>query len=202
MKLIVGLGNPGGEYEGTRHNLGFEVVDELARRWNVRLKSWKSVTALATSLPHGALLAKPKTFMNLSGEAVQRIAAFHQIAPSDMLIVVDDVNLPLGRLRLRRSGSAGGHNGLKSVIQHVGLEFPRLRIGVGRGDARRDLSSHVLGKIGGDESATIAQATVRAADAVEEFVANGIETAMSRFNAAEDAVGDEEGRKENLKSEI
>jgi peptidyl-tRNA hydrolase, PTH1 family len=196
LKAIVGLGNPGGEYDGTRHNLGFEVVDELARRWNVKLKSWKSVTALAVSQTHGALLAKPKTYMNLSGEAVQRIAAFHQIEPSDILIVVDDVNLPLGRLRLRRSGSAGGHNGLKSVIQHVGQDFARLRIGVGRGDAQRDLSSHVLGKIAGDESSTIVEATVRAADAVEEFVANGIETAMNRFNPAGETVSEEERKAE------
>jgi PTH1 family peptidyl-tRNA hydrolase len=194
MKAIVGLGNPGAEYDGTRHNVGFDVVDELARRWQVRLKSWKSVANLARVIDRDALLVKPKTFMNLSGEAVQRIAAFHQIDPSAVLILVDDVNLPLGRLRLRRGGSAGGHNGLKSVIQHLGPEFPRLRIGVGRGDSARDLSNHVLGTIVGDERETIERAETRAADAAECFLERSIEVAMNLFNAPDDRTIEEESR--------
>jgi PTH1 family peptidyl-tRNA hydrolase len=186
MKAIVGLGNPGPEYTGTRHNVGFEVIDELARRWGMKLKSWKSVASMAVAKDHGALLAEPKTFMNLSGEAVQRISAFHQIEPSDLLIVVDDVNLPLGRLRLREMGSAGGHNGLKSVIQHLGTAFPRLRVGVGRGDSRRDLADHVLARFDSDEAAEVERMTARAADAVEMFVAEGIGPPMNRFNARDD----------------
>jgi PTH1 family peptidyl-tRNA hydrolase len=186
MKAIVGLGNPGAEYEGTRHNVGFEVVDELARRWNVRLRSWKSAATLARVPGQDALLAAPKTFMNLSGEAVHRIGAFYQIEPSDILIVVDDVNLPLGRLRLRPSGSAGGHNGLKSVIEHVGTGFPRLRIGVGRGDPNWDLADHVLSRFGSEERKAVADAIGRAADAVEMFIADGVESAMNRFNVWED----------------
>src|SRR5262245_38137606 len=146
MKLIVGLGNPGAEYVGTRHNLGFEVVDELARRWTARLKPWRSIADLAVVTDRGVLLAKPKTFMNLSGDAVGRMASDHRREPGDMLVVVDEINLPLARLRARRAGSAGGHNGLKSVIEQVGSEFPRLRIGVGRGDQRRDLVDHVLSR--------------------------------------------------------
>jgi PTH1 family peptidyl-tRNA hydrolase len=186
MKAIVGLGNPGAEYEGTRHNVGFEVVDEVARRWKARLKSWKSVAALAVVPDHDVLLAAPKTFMNLSGEAVQRIAAFYHLEPSDVLIVVDDVNLPLGRLRLRSSGSAGGHNGLKSVIAHLGPGFPRLRIGVDRGDRARDLADRVLSRFPSAERDVVDRAIKRAADAVEAFVDDGFEVAMNRFNAAAD----------------
>src|SRR5262245_43561170 len=119
MKAIVGLGNPGREYEGTRHNVGFAVVDEVARRWDVRLKPWKGVAEVAVVTSRGAVLAEPQTFMNLSGEAVGRIMAFHKIEPADVLIVVDEVQLPVGRLRLRIAGSAGGHNGLKSIIQQI-----------------------------------------------------------------------------------
>jgi PTH1 family peptidyl-tRNA hydrolase len=187
LKAIVGLGNPGVEYHGTRHNVGFDVVDEVARRWKARLKSWKGVADVVVVREHEALLVKPRTFMNLSGEAVQRIAAFHKIEPSDVLIVVDEVQLPLGRLRLRDSGSAGGHNGLKSVIQHLGTEmFPRLRIGVGRGDPRWDLADHVLSPFGGEERQVVERAVVRAADAVEVFVGEGIGPAMNRFNRETD----------------
>lgn len=194
MKAIVGLGNPGSEYTGTRHNVGFEVVDELAKRWRARLKSWKSLANLAVVQEHEVVLVEPKTFMNASGEAVGKLAAFHKIAPSDLLVIVDEVQLPLGRLRLRRSGSAGGHNGLKSVIQHLGVEFPRLRIGVGRGDPRWDLADHVLSRFAAGEKPAVEEAIGRAADAVEMFVAQGIEPAMNRFNASEDKGTEEEIR--------
>ena len=186
MKAIVGLGNPGAEYKATRHNLGFEVVDELARRWDVKLKSWKSIAALAVARNMTRCWREPKTFMNLSGDCVQRIGAFYQLEPSEFLIVVDDVNLPLGRLRLRKLGSAGGHNGLKSVIQHIGPDFARLRIGVGRGDPKWDLADHVLSRFGPEEQEAAREAVDRAADAVEMFVAQGIDLAMNRFNALDD----------------
>jgi PTH1 family peptidyl-tRNA hydrolase len=186
VRLIVGLGNPGAEYKGTRHNLGFEVVDELARRWHVRPRSWKSVAAVGVSSDRGVVLAKPKTYVNASGEAVGRIATWHRVEPRDILVVADDVNLPLGRLRMRRSGSAGGHNGLKSIIQHLGSEFPRLRIGVGRGDPTWDLADHVLSTFGRDEHQAVTQSIARAADAAEMFVDHGVEVAMSRFNASDD----------------
>ena len=186
MKAIVGLGNPGADYKGTRHNVGFDVVDELARRWGIKLKSWKSAASIAVATDRGALIAEPTTFMNLSGDAVRKISAFHQIEPSDLLVVVDDVNLPLGRLRVRKMGSAGGHNGLKSVIQHIGPDFGRLRIGVGRGDPTWDLADHVLSRFEREELEAVEQAIGRASDAAEMFVAEGIELAMNRFNARDD----------------
>lgn len=182
MKAIVGLGNPGSAYAGTRHNVGFDVVDEVARRWNAHLRPWKSVADVAVLGARGVVLVEPQTFMNLSGDAVAKVAAFHKLEPSDVLVVADEVHLPLGRLRIRRSGSAGGHNGLKSIIQHLGLEFPRLRVGVGRGQPGWDLADHVLAKFGRDERDAAAEMVTRAADAVEVFVEEGVEAAMNRFN--------------------
>ena len=184
MKAIVGLGNPGREYAGTRHNIGFDVLDEVARRWGVQLRPWKSVADVAVVSGRGVVLVEPQTYMNLSGDAVSRIAAFHKLEPSDVLVVVDEVQLPLGRLRVRRSGSAGGHNGLKSIIQHIGAEFPRLRIGVGRGDPKWDLADHVLSKFGREEREAVAEAVARAADAVELFAEDGLEVVMNRVNPA------------------
>jgi len=186
MKAIVGLGNPGAEYVATRHNVGFEVVDELARRWQVKLKKWRKVGMLALAKDHDALLMEPTTFMNLSGEAVLSVGSFYKVDPADWLIVVDDVNLPLGRVRMRKMGSAGGHNGLKSVIQHLGSDFARLRIGVGRGDPKWDLADHVLARFEPEERRSVEEAIGRAADAVETFVTEGIEPAMNRFNARDD----------------
>ena len=182
MKAIVGLGNPGRDYAGTRHNIGFDVVDELARRWGVQLRPWKSVADLAVVTARGAVLVEPQTFMNLSGDAVGRIADFYKLTPADVLVVVDEVQLPLGKLRVRRAGSAGGHNGLKSIIQHMGTEFPRLRIGVGRGDPKWDLADHVLSRFAREEREEVAIAVQRAANAAELFVDEGLEAVMSRFN--------------------
>ena len=149
VKLIAGLGNPGKKYAGTRHNVGFDVLDLLSERHRI---DWESAPRGidAHSGPRreaDVVVAKPLTFMNLSGHAVRDLLQFYKIEAADALIVVDDTNLELGRLRARPSGSAGGHNGLKSVIEALGSEeFARLRIGVGRGDARRDLADHVLAK--------------------------------------------------------
>jgi PTH1 family peptidyl-tRNA hydrolase len=194
VKLVVGLGNPGPKYRDTRHNVGFWVVDELAERWQLA-DAWRERDeALIAKRPAGAALVKPLTFMNLSGFAVSRLRQFFQVEPSDVLVIVDEVALPLGRLRARARGSAGGHNGLKSVIEQLGTdEFPRLRIGVGRGDARRDLADHVLSRFDSDERDTIRAATLRAADAAEMFISDGIERVMSTFNAATDRKQDENG---------
>jgi PTH1 family peptidyl-tRNA hydrolase len=185
-KAVVGLGNPGREYERTRHNLGFEVVDELARRWRVRLKKWKGVAELALVHDRAVVVAKPTTYMNLSGIAVEKIASFYKIAPQSIFVVVDDIDLPLARLRARRAGSPGTHNGLRSVVQHIGTEFPRLRIGLGRGDPQWALADHVTSEFGPDERAAVEQAISRAADAVELFLTDGIEQTMNRFNAKGD----------------
>ena len=187
MKLVVGLGNPGSQYRETPHNVGFRVADTLAARWGVHSNwrvNWDSMWVKSGPGPSAVLLLKPQTFMNLSGPAVQQAADYYQIAPADVLAVVDDVALPLGRLRARRGGSAGGHNGLKSLIQHLGMEFPRLRIGVGRGDG--DLSGYVTGKFPPDVRADVEAAVLRAADAAVMFVTEGIERVMNVFNAAND----------------
>src|SRR6266571_6104945 len=194
MKAIVGLGNPGDEYTGTRHNVGFEVVGELAGRWNAKLRKWKSIADVAVIKDRAVVLVEPRTFMNLSGQAVQAVMAFYKILPADVLVIVDEVQLPLGRLRLRPSGSAGGHNGLKSVIEHVGSDFPRLRIGVDRGHPDWDLSDRVLSTFPPTERPVVDAAINRAADAVEVFVSEGIHTAMNRFNAKEDQSTEEETR--------
>ena len=189
MKLIVGLGNPGRNYGGTRHNVGFDVVDVLAGRFNA---AWepapRGIEAFtARDRASDTLLAKPLTFMNLSGPAVVGLTQFYKIELPDLLVVVDDVNLELGRLRARAAGSAGGHNGLKSIIEALGSDaFARIRIGVGGGEPRRDLAGHVVGRFAPGERTVIAEAVSRSADAAELFVAEGIAPVMNRFNRKED----------------
>jgi peptidyl-tRNA hydrolase, PTH1 family len=192
MKLIAGLGNPGSEYRGTRHNVGFEVVDRLASRHGVRFDAAKVdglVARLRLPAAEGTedvLLLKPLTYMNLSGEAVQGLAHYFRIEPADLLVVADDVNLPLGRLRARKTGTEGGHNGLRSVAQMLGtIDYPRLRVGVGRGDSRRELADHVLSRFDADEIPGIEAAIARAADAAEAFVTSGIDAVMNTFNRSE-----------------
>jgi peptidyl-tRNA hydrolase, PTH1 family len=186
MKLIVGLGNPGREYDGTRHNAGFDVLDELARRWGAELrKSWRFPVKFAEVRAGGGKvgLAKPQTFMNRSGDAVAPLVRRKGVATGDLIVIVDDVDLELGRLRVRGKGSAGGHNGLKSLIDRLGTEeFTRVRVGVGRGPADRDMVGHVLGKFAPDERATAGDAIRRAADAVEFLLEQGVEPTMNRFN--------------------
>jgi PTH1 family peptidyl-tRNA hydrolase len=192
VKLIVGLGNPGRQYERTRHNVGYMVLDEIARRHGLQFASgqsdsWTARLRDAAGAPL-AILAKPSTFMNLSGRAVSGLRGFYKIEIPDILIVADDVNLPLGRLRARARGSEGGHNGLRSVAEQLGtLEYPRLRVGVGRGDARRDLADHVLAGFDPDEQGDIERAVELAADAAAVFVAEGIEKVMNTYNAAPQA---------------
>ena len=188
MKLIVGLGNPGRKYAGTRHNVGFDALDVLADRHRLEWEGGPAEVLVAKWRQGGALLAKPLTFMNLSGHPVGELLRFFKIDAGDLLVIVDDVALDLGRLRARSSGSAGGHNGLKSLIGQLGSDtFARLRVGVGRGDARRDLADHVLAKFEPEERPIIAEAAARAADAAELFVTDGIGVVMNRFNRKEDA---------------
>jgi PTH1 family peptidyl-tRNA hydrolase len=188
VKLVVGLGNPGRQYAGTRHNVGFDVLAALAERHRLEWESAPAEALIAKWRAAAVLLAKPLTFMNLSGHAVGELLRFYKIDLPDLFVIVDDVNLELGRLRARPSGSAGGHNGLKSIIASFGTEeFARLRVGVGRGDARRDLADHVLAKFDPEERTIVAEAVGRGADAVELFVAEGIGPVMNRFNRKEDA---------------
>jgi PTH1 family peptidyl-tRNA hydrolase len=195
MKLVVGLGNPGPRYEGTRHNVGFEAVDILARRhglqWELAPRGIEAF--VAKWRPGDAIFVKPLTYMNLSGAAIVGLLQFYKIELADLFVMVDEVQLETGRVKIRPGGSAGGHNGLKSVIASLGTtEFPRLRIGVGRGDKRRDLADHVLARFDPEERSTIDEAIVRAADAAELFIAEGSSAAMNRYNRRDDAVSDSE----------
>lgn len=186
MKLVVGLGNPGPKYRDTLHNVGFMTMDVLATRHGVPFESAPAdaLTARVRGTDGGWLLVKPLTFMNRSGGAVGDLLRFYKVPVDDLIVVVDEVALPAGQLRARPSGSAGGHNGLKSIIGVLGTErFARLRIGVGRGDPRRDLADHVLSMIPADVRPVIDEAVVRAADAVECFARDGIEKTMQVFNA-------------------
>lgn len=187
MKLIVGLGNPGREYRDTRHNVGFMVVDEIARRHGIDWTSGPS--QLAETLiakrfgDEPVMVAKPLTYMNNSGDAVAGLVRYFDVNHDDLIVVVDEAALPFGRLRARARGSAGGHNGLKSIIERLGTtEFSRLRLGVGRGDGRRDLADHVLARFERGEQADLETLITRAADAAEMFAAEGISKVMNAFN--------------------
>jgi PTH1 family peptidyl-tRNA hydrolase len=185
VKLVAGLGNPGAQYRGTRHNVGFEVVDLVARRHNLVFET-SPVEALQAKWRRNGdvvVLLKALTFMNVSGGAVAALARYYRIEPPDLLIVCDDVNLPLGRLRARSTGTEGGHNGLRSVAEALGtIDYARLRLGVGRGDLLRDLADHVLARFEPEELAGIDSAIARAADAVDLWVARGIDDVMNVYN--------------------
>jgi peptidyl-tRNA hydrolase, PTH1 family len=189
LKLIAGLGNPGAKYRDTRHNVGFEVADLLVRRHGAEFEGapGEAVMARVRTLGDGALIVKPLTFMNLSGHALAELIRYYRIEVPDVLIVVDDVNLPLGRLRIRARGSHGGHNGLKSIASQLGTDdYARLRIGVGRGDERRDLANHVLARFDADEREIIRAAIERATDAAAMFVTGDIGKVMNTYNRADD----------------
>ena len=184
--LVVGLGNPGEKYENTRHNVGFLTVDELAERARVPVQKLKH-RALTNTLEVGGvkvLLMKPVTYMNLSGEAVGEAARFYKLPPERVLVISDDVSLPVGKLRIRKGGSAGGHNGLKSIIQHLGTDqFPRIKVGVGqKPHPDYDMADWVLSKFAGEDLKTITEAIRKAADAVECLIQEGPDKAMNRFN--------------------
>ena len=184
--LVVGLGNPGDQYEDARHNAGFQVIDALADRGNFPVQRLKfhALTNTATVGGQGVLVMKPVTYMNLSGQAVGEAARFYKISPDHVLVISDDVDLPLGKLRIRKGGSAGGHNGLKSIIQHLGTDqFPRLKVGVGgKPHPDYDMADWVLGKLQGEDKKIMDDAAVRAAQAVECLLSQGIDRAMNQFN--------------------
>ena len=184
--LIAGLGNPGDAYENTRHNIGFQVLDALGERQKkpIQRLKFKALTNLFTISGEKVLVMKPITYMNLSGEAVRPAADFYKIPPERILVVSDDTALPAGRLRIRKGGSAGGHNGLKSIIQHLGTDqFPRLRVGVGeKPHPDYDMADWVLGRFTGEDRARMDQAVERAADAIECILKEGLDRGMSRFN--------------------
>jgi len=193
--LIVGLGNPGAEYAQTRHNAGFLLVEKLAANWKC---SWANERKFAARIARAesdgrrVLLCEPQTFMNLSGETVGALAKFYQLPQKQILVAVDDADLPFGEIRLRASGSSGGHHGLESIEQHLASrEFARLRIGIGRKDGAREITNYVLGKFESVENALLEEVLVRASGQIECWLDHGIEKAMSRFNGVVDSKKEE-----------
>ena len=185
--LIVGLGNPGPDYAQTRHNAGFLLVERLAERWRANWeleRKFQSRVARGECEGRRVLLVQPQTFMNLSGEAVGAVSGFYRVPPGQVLVAVDDADLPLGEIRMRPGGSSGGHHGLESIEQHLATrEYPRLRIGIGRRDAAvREITGHVLGKFGTDERELFAQVLAKASEQVGCWLGAGIQKAMSQFN--------------------
>lgn len=184
--LLVCLGNPGDQYENTRHNVGFMVADELADRAGIPIQKLKYRALTNTTQLGGqkVLIMKPITYMNLSGEAVRQAVDFYKVPADHVLVVSDDTALAVGRLRIRKGGSAGGHNGLKNIIQHLGTDqFPRVRLGVGeKPHPDYDLADWVLGKFQGEDKKAMEQAVKKAADAIECLLSQGLDKAMNRYN--------------------
>jgi len=189
LHLIVGLGNPGAQYARTRHNVGFQLVERLAEQWRADWNAEKKFQAsVARAARNGSqvILARPQTFMNASGEAVSALAGFYRVPPGRILVAVDDADLPLGEIRLRASGSSGGHHGLESIEQHLGTrEFARLRMGIGRtADGRREITDYVLTPFSKAEAALVEAVLKAAAGQVECRLDAGMEKAMNQFNGA------------------
>jgi PTH1 family peptidyl-tRNA hydrolase len=183
-RLIVGLGNPGRKYAGHRHNVGFQCLDHLAEAWGLSFSKRKHKALLAQGHIAGlkAILAKPQTFMNLSGQAVERMARFYKVPPENILVIYDDLDLPVGKIRLRPEGGSGGHKGMKSIIEHLGSNgFPRLRVGIGR-PTHGDPVDYVLSDFAPDEQIAMEQAYERAVSAVELWLTEDIAAAMNRHN--------------------
>lgn len=198
MKVVVGLGNPGPEYERTPHNMGFLVVECLAERLGCRLKEnsrFEARVGTASLGGEAVILVEPLTFMNNSGRAVGAVLSYRKLSAADLLVVVDDADIPLGSLRLRKKGGSGGHRGMASIGEVLGTtDFGRIRIGIGRGGQRAELVEHVLGAFGRDEWAIARTAVAGAADAVMEVITQGMDAAMNRFNArARESAGESEG---------
>jgi PTH1 family peptidyl-tRNA hydrolase len=183
FSLIVGLGNPGRQYEDTRHNVGFMVLDRLAAAAGVAFQSSPKFQGHLAKLPDdGTLLLKPQTFMNLSGRSIRQLLAFHKWPPEQMLVIYDDAALPLGTLRFREKGSAGGHNGIKSILEHLGTDtFPRLKIGIGSSQPG-NMVGHVLGKFSPDERPLLENTLATALEAVQLARSQGIATAANRYH--------------------
>ncbi len=203
MKLIVGLGNPGSKYRESRHNIGFDVVAELARRHlTARPKAKFNAEVAEVGIAScKCLLISPLTYMNLSGKSVSAAVGFYKTPAENVLVICDDLNLDVGRIRIRARGSAGGQNGIKDIIQRLGTsDFPRLRVGVGRPPPRWDAADYVLGKFGERERAVVDQGIKKAADAVEVWVGGGVQDAMNQFNANPNTSSNKKAQSKKTKS--
>ena len=190
MYIIAGLGNPGKEYETTRHNIGFETIDYLSDKYNVRVNKLKFKSLYGETNIGGekVFLVKPQTFMNLSGEAIREFSAFYKVPAENIIIINDDISLAVGKMRIRRKGSAGGHNGLKSIIYQLNTDnFPRIKIGVGAPENKDyDLANYVLGRFSKDEISVLEDIIIKASEAIEEIIKRGIDSAMNKYNHSAD----------------
>lgn len=185
MKIIVGLGNPGKEYEKTRHNTGFMVLDKISEKFNIEIKKEKNKALIGTGEINGerVMLVKPQTFMNLSGEAIRPIIDFYKEDIENVIVIFDDIDLEIGKIRIKERGSAGTHNGMKSVVAHLGTEkFNRIKVGIGKPNENVDLIGHVLGKFSDDEFKTLENSINNAVEATIMLVKNEVSKAMNRFN--------------------
>ncbi len=185
LTVIAGLGNPGNKYENTRHNVGFSTIDLLSSKHGIKVNKLKhkALTGEGTIAGERVLLVKPQTFMNLSGESIRDVTEWYKLAMDNIIIIYDDVDLPVGTIRIRPKGSSGTHNGMKSVIYQLQSdEFPRIRIGIGKAPEGWDLADYVLGRFSADEAGTLRESIERAADAAAAIVASGVSAAMNQFN--------------------
>ena len=183
MFLIVGLGNPGSEYEDTRHNIGFKVVDNIAKEYNIEINRQKFKGMCGEGFINGekVILLKPTTYMNLSGESIREVVDFYKLSNEDVLVIYDDISLDVGRLRIRDKGSAGGHNGIKSIIAHLGTDvFPRIKVGVGQPNV--DLVHYVLGRFSKEEMEILRESIDASTKAAAEMLKSDVKTAMNKFN--------------------
>lgn len=183
MFLIVGLGNPGREYEDTRHNIGFKVIDNIAKEYNIEINRQKFKGTYGEGFIEGkkVILLKPNTYMNLSGESVREVIDFYNLDNHEILVIYDDISLDVGKLRIREKGSAGGHNGIKSIIAHLGSDvFSRIKVGVGQPNT--DLVKHVLGKFTKEEMVVLSESIEASTNATVEIIKNDVKTAMNQFN--------------------
>lgn len=185
MYLIIGLGNPESDYSGTRHNMGFNVINKLAKIYNIDITRKKFNSEFGNGIIEGekVVLIKPQTYMNNSGEAVIEFVNFYKLSLDKIIVVYDDVDVEPGKIRIRKNGSSGNHNGMKSIIQHLhNQDFPRIRVGIGKPSEYIDMIEHVIGPVSEDEKEILNQGTEKAKDAVIELLKNGIDSAMNKYN--------------------
>ena len=190
MYIIAGLGNPTAQYKGTRHNVGFDVIDALADKYNISVEGRKNRAFIGKGVIEGqkVILVKPQTFMNLSGESVRELSDYYKIPAENIIVIYDDISLDVGQLRIREKGSAGGHNGIKNIILHLGTEvFPRIKVGVGEKPKGWDLADYVLGRYSAEDRKIIDEAQKEAAEAVKMMVMDDVRGAMNRYNTKKKA---------------
>lgn len=191
MYIIVGLGNPGDKYQATRHNIGWDAITDISDRYRIRMDSKRHKAICGTGYIEGVkvLLAQPITYMNLSGESVRELMDYYKVSPEEIIVIYDDISLEVGQLRIRKKGSAGGHNGIKSIIQHLGTnEFPRIKIGVGDKPKEWDLADYVLSRFQGEEQTVIRGALKDTSNACMTMVTHGIDEAMNIYNKKKNIV--------------